>query len=267
MKIKSNTMTWAAKLRATVLEKGGIALVVMVAWMATTCHATLFSETFEPLNSGVTIGGQNGWIVDTGPGTNALVLNNAAVAFEGEQYLSMRGIPGQTQLKRPFTGAAIDEVNSNFLFSFALRYETGVDFGFKARFRTKDPSDDDMIGGFFDQNGNIKYFTNNGAATIDSGADMLPDVWYQVSFRVLPSSQTYQFNVTSNGVCLFCGIVPFNQPATNLGINDIRLEVEGGDGAHWLVDNVSITPEPSTGLLLLLGFAGIGANLFRRRKN
>lgn len=231
-----------------------------------------FSENFESLNAGVTIDGQNGWFVQNATNINALVVNNPAVAFEGSQYLSLQGGPrgdpngGPTNARHLLGGMPIDEVNSNFLFSYTVRFEAEGNFGFYNYWNANSGSSL-MLESFFNANGEIFYVTNGfDNVFVDTGFAINTGAWYRVSYRAFPSSKTIDFSVrlASDNSLVMDQIIPMNTTVTPTTSYDIQFKVDNNQGSnHWLVDDISIVPEPSIGLL---GTASVLGWLALRRR-
>lgn len=230
-------------------------------------NGVLFSEDFESLNTG-TISGQNGWFVlNTINPNTASVSNNPAVAFQGSQYLSLIGDrPNPAPRVGHFLGnAPIDDVNSNFLFSYSVRFETKNQFGLQT-FWNANGGPFEIVHTAFSDTGVIRYFTNNTANLVTTAASINTGEWYNVSFRAFPSTSKVDFRVirASDNSLVFSDLIPMNTTAGSpTALYDIEFNVDNDTGNHWLIDSVSIVPEP--GACCLFGAAGIGLWMIRRK--
>ncbi len=266
--MKARTITTARRTRArlAVAQTMGLTAPLAVLLTAGVAQGNLI-ETFESLNAGVTVNGQSGWFVDPVSESNtAMVVHDPAVAFDGSQYLSLTG--GGTAAggyARHLLGSTpIGGSDTNRVFSYALRFETTGNNGFETFWTAN--TGQNIVRIEFGSTGVITYLTNNDVDVGYTGVSLATGLWYEVSYRALPATHQVQFTVVraSDNASILDQLIPMDLSATPTTLYDIELDIpNSGNANHWLLDNISVIPEP--GLGALTGACILGWLAFRRR--
>ncbi|MCA9237427.1 MAG: PEP-CTERM sorting domain-containing protein [Planctomycetales bacterium] len=97
---------------------------------------------------------------------------------------------------------------------------------------------------------------------VASSVSWQPDTWYNV--QLVANYLTKEFNLSVDGSLVLSGI-PFHA-ADSPGLNQIRV-FRGGSQAGMILDDVSVVPEPATGLLLILSAGAFGLSVVRHRRS
>jgi len=238
--------------------------VVAVMAMVPTVALGGFVDTFESFTPGVTVAGQGEWSAIYGA-DHALVRNDAATAYAGEQYLDFW--QDSVSSTFPYRGGLNTPLSPDNVASYYFRI--GEEIG---------ASPNDAFSTFFWSTGpgHAMAKTNvwhNGTITffqpgeINSGVLIDHDKWYlfEYTYNLVDTVNLTVTDTTTSTVVLDIDIAsqaPDNQTTTmNLQFN--KGTYSAGSSYHSLVDNVSLTPEPATMALLSIGGLAV---LARRRR-
>ncbi len=267
MKTKAITATRSKRGRGVLAQTMGVTTALAV-WLAAGITQAALNESFESLNAGVSVHLQDGWFVDPASESNtAVVVNNAAVAFDGSQYLSLTG--GGTAAggyaRHLLGNQPIGGSDTNWVFRYALRFEATGNNGFET-FWTANNGPFNIVRAEFNSAGAISYLTNNDIDVVNTGVSIATGLWYEVSYRALPATHQVLFSVVraSDNAAILDQLIPMDSSGTPTNLYDVEFDVPNlANANHWLLDNVSVIPEPSLGAVT--GACILGWLVVRRR--
>lgn len=255
--------------------------ILAVALCTASAQAVLpFSTGFEaPDYATGPLSGQQGWIEINGgtgaPTTNMDVVNNAANAFAGDQYVETNtgtwgAFASNTSrfawVDNPYSGnTPVDaSLRVNVINNFGNTITTG---GGLFLFGTNVAPGDSLIAGMrLLTNGQLQLFNGAGAGIGFNPNALFPLGAYN-EMRMVANLQLGWIDYYVNGTHLNPFLGTFATTFTaGIGFNDADLYAvrgtSGTGGGTVRFDNMNVTPEPASVALLALG----GLVLVRRRK-
>lgn len=269
--------------RARVLDGKWMCWLAASTLLTTTCFATYF-EDFESTGvaNGASINGYDSWSVSAPDGTAVI---NPTSPIDGLKDLQMNGVGYNVIATKPFDASELNGIvgNTNNLFTMSTKFSISVGRDFFFILEGQSGSGANANFGFFGSTAGANKFgwgtpATGTASSTSPGLFTAGDIYkFDLRFNssgsltgaddgtgTLLNGNEAHFRVLNNDGTLFWDGGKKILSGGGIGFlgGPSSLEVIDATGGSGFVDNISMVPEPTSAMLLLLA---VGCMILRRR--